>query len=93
MAADRQNFLCSRALTFLLFMAGLWSPCLNAQTPFQTAQPDDSLVKTLRRIVAGQGAQMVPVLEGDRIVGIITPQNLANSMGLLNQRRKLRQPE
>jgi Zn-dependent protease len=60
---------------------------------FQTAQPDDSLVKTLRRIVAGQGAQMVPVLEGDRIVGIITPQNLANSMGLLNQRRKLRQPE
>lgn len=60
---------------------------------FQTAQPDDSLVKTLRRIVAGQGAQIVPVLEGDRIVGIITPQNLANSMGLLNLRRKLRQPE
>ena len=60
---------------------------------FQTAQPDDSLVKTLRRIMAGQGAQMVPVLEGDRIVGIITPQNLAHSMGMLNQRRKLRQPE
>jgi len=60
---------------------------------FQTAQPDDSLVKTLRRIMAGQGAQMVPVLEGDRIVGIITPQNLALSMGLLNQRRKLRQQE
>lgn len=60
---------------------------------FQTAQPDDSLVKTLRRIMAGQGAQMVPVLEGDRIVGIITPQNLALSMGMLNQRRKLRQPE
>ena len=60
---------------------------------FQTAQPDDSLVKTLRRIMAGQGAQMVPVLEGDRIVGIITPQNLAHSMGMLNQRRKLRQQE
>ena len=60
---------------------------------FQTAQPDDSLVKTLRRIMAGRGAQMVPVLEGDRIVGIITPQNLAHSMGMLNQRRKLRQPE
>jgi len=41
---------------------------------FQTAQPDDSLVKTLRRIMAGQGAQMVPILDGDRIVGIITPQ-------------------
>ncbi len=60
---------------------------------FQTAQPDDSLVKTLRRIMAGQGAQMVPVLEGDRIVGIITPQNLAHSMGLLNQRRRIRQQE
>jgi Zn-dependent protease/predicted transcriptional regulator len=60
---------------------------------FQTAQPDDSLVKTLRRIMAGQGAQMVPVLEGDRIVGIITPQNLAHSMGMLNQRRKMRPQE
>ena len=60
---------------------------------FQTAQPDDSLVKTLRRIMAGQGAQLVPVLEGDRIVGIITPQNLAHSMGLLNQRRKMRPQE
>jgi Zn-dependent protease len=60
---------------------------------FQTAQPDDSLVKTLRRIMAGPGAQLVPVLEGARIVGIITPQNLAHSMGLLNQRRKMRPQE
>lgn len=60
---------------------------------FQTAQPDDSLVTTLRRIMAGQGAQLVPVLDGDRIVGIITPQNLAHSMGLLNARRRLRQHE
>jgi CBS domain-containing protein len=58
---------------------------------FQTAQPDDSLVTTLRRIMAGQGAQLVPVLDGDRIVGIITPQNLAHSMGLLNARRRLNQ--
>ncbi|WP_035355193.1 CBS domain-containing protein [Edaphobacter aggregans] len=60
---------------------------------FQTAQPDDSLVKTLRRIMAGQGAQLVPILDGDRIVGIITPQNLAHSMGLLNVRRRMRQQE
>ena len=58
---------------------------------FQTAQPDDSLVTTLRRIMSGQGAQLVPVLEGDRIVGIITPQNLAHSMGLLNARRRMKQ--
>ena len=58
---------------------------------FQTAQPDDSLVKTLRRIATGQGAQLVPVMEGDRIVGIITPQNLAHSMTMLNQRRRMRE--
>lgn len=60
---------------------------------FQTAQPDDSLVKTLRRIMAGHGVQMVPILDGDRIVGIITPQNLAHSMGLLNLRRRIRTQE
>jgi CBS domain-containing protein len=58
---------------------------------FQTAGPDDSLVKTLRRLVGGQGAQLVPVLEGDRIVGIITPQNLAHSMAMLNQRRRMKE--
>ena len=58
---------------------------------FQTAGPDDSLVKTLRRIATGQGAQLVPVMEGDRIVGIITPQNLAHSMTMLNQRRRMKQ--
>ncbi|GAC1416305.1 MAG: site-2 protease family protein [Acidobacteriaceae bacterium] len=60
---------------------------------FQTAQPDDSLVKTLRRIMGDQGAQLVPVIEGERIVGIITPQNLSVSMGLLSQSRRMRRPE
>ena len=57
---------------------------------FQTARPDDSLVKTLRRIATGQGAQLVPVMEGNRIVGIITPQNLAHSMTMLNQKRRMK---
>lgn len=57
---------------------------------FQTAQPDDSLVKTLRRIMGDQATQLVPVMEGERIVGIITPQNLSHSMGLLSQTRRLR---
>lgn len=57
---------------------------------FQTAQPDDSLVKTLRRIMGDQTTQLVPVMEGERIVGIITPQNLSHSMGLLNQGRRFR---
>jgi len=60
---------------------------------FQTAAPGDSLVLTLRRIMgtlAGQGAQLVPIVEGERIVGIITPQNLQRSMTLLNQTRRMK---
>ncbi len=60
---------------------------------FQTAHPNDALVKTLRRVMAGQGAQLLPVLEGERVVGIITPQNLAHSLGMLNQSRKVRPAE
>ena len=60
---------------------------------FHTAQPEDSLVRTLGRISAGHGAQLVPVMQGERIVGIVTPQNLSQSMGLLNQSRRIRRPE
>jgi len=60
---------------------------------FQTAQPEDSLVRTLGRITAGQGAQLVPVMQGERIVGIVTPQNLSQSMGLLNQSRRVKRSE
>lgn len=60
---------------------------------FQTALPDDSLVKTLRRIMGEEGAQLVPVMEGERIVGIVTPQNLSQSMGLLNQSRRMKRFE
>jgi Zn-dependent protease len=55
---------------------------------FQTAHPDDSLVKTLRRVMSEHGAQLLPVMEGERVVGIITPQNLAHSIGMLNRTRK-----
>ncbi len=58
-----------------------------------TARPEDSLVKTLRGMMGGTGVQMVPVVEGERVVGIITPQNLAHSMRMLNQRRRLRRAE
>ena len=54
---------------------------------FQTAAPGDSLVATLGRVTgqAGASSQLVPVLEGEHIVGIITPQNLQRSMGLLTR--------
>ncbi|MHB1023600.1 MAG: CBS domain-containing protein [Acidobacteriaceae bacterium] len=56
---------------------------------FQIAQPGDSLGTTFRRITAGRGLSLVPVLEGERIVGIVTLQNLMHSMGLLAETRKL----
>ncbi len=54
---------------------------------FQTAAPGDSLVATLGRVTgqAGASSQLVPVLEGEQIVGIITPQNLQRSMGMLTR--------
>jgi len=57
---------------------------------FQTAGVDDSLMETLNRAVVGQppGAslQIVPVVEGDAVVGILTPQHLHRSLGLIPRR-------
>ena len=52
---------------------------------FQTAAPEDSLVEVLGRVTGAPGtsSQLVPVVVEERIVGIITPQNLQRSMGLL----------
>ena len=52
---------------------------------FPTAIPTEPLVQALGRIATttGQSTQLVPVIEGDRIVGIITPQNLQRSMAIL----------
>jgi Zn-dependent protease len=58
---------------------------------FHTAQPNDSLLKTLQRITSGVGAQLVPVVDGERVIGIITPQNLSQSMSILNQSKKLQE--
>jgi CBS domain-containing protein/Zn-dependent protease len=56
---------------------------------FQVAQPDDSLGAMIRRMTAGRGLSLMPVTEGERIVGIVTLQNLMHSMGLLAEHRKL----
>jgi Zn-dependent protease/predicted transcriptional regulator len=57
---------------------------------FQTASPRDSLIATLNKVttVAGVSSQLVPVLDGERIVGIVTPQNLQRSMGLLTRKAR-----
>jgi predicted transcriptional regulator len=86
-AVSRQNILEALATSGNSYVQGVMT------RSFQTALPDDSLVKTLRRIMGEEGAQLVPVMEGERIVGIVTPQNLSQSMGLLNQSRRMRRVE
>jgi len=60
---------------------------------FHVAQTGDSLGSAFRRITGGRGLSLVPVIEGERIVGIVTLQNLMHSMGLLSEGRRRRQQE
>jgi CBS domain-containing protein len=60
---------------------------------FHVAQADDSLGSAFRRITGGRGLSLVPVIDGERIVGIVTLQNLMHSMGLLSEGRRRRQQE
>jgi Zn-dependent protease/predicted transcriptional regulator len=55
---------------------------------FDSAAPGDSLIATLSRVtgVTGASSQLVPVVKGEQIVGILTPQNLQRSMGLLTRK-------
>ncbi len=57
---------------------------------FQTAGPADPLIATLSRVTGESGAssQLVPVIEGERMVGILTPQNLQRSMALWTRRQQ-----
>lgn len=57
---------------------------------FQTAEPGDSLVATLNRVTAESqvSSELVPVVEGERVVGILTPQNLQRSMGMLRRKKR-----
>ena len=60
---------------------------------FKSAEPEDSLVAALGRVTGkgGVNAMLVPVVVGDRIVGILTPQNLQRSMGMLIRSSSARQ--
>jgi CBS domain-containing protein len=54
---------------------------------FQVAEPEDSLGLMIRRVAGGR-MSLGPVAERGRIVGIVTWQNLSNSMGLLAEHRR-----
>ena len=56
----------------------------------EAANKSESLASAFRRLNARQ-LNLVPVVENERLVGIVTRQNLMHSMGLLAESRRLRQ--
>lgn len=59
---------------------------------FQIAHRKDTLASVFRR-VGRAGLSLVPVVDDEHLVGIVTLQNLMHSMATLAQARKLKQPE
>ena len=60
---------------------------------FQVARPEDTLGATIRRLTAGHGMGLIPVAESGRIVGVVSVQNLMNSMALLSEQRRIEKME
>lgn len=56
---------------------------------FHAATPDEPLLTALGRLAGGEGgasSQLIPVILGDRVVGIVTPQNLGRAVGFMARR-------
>jgi Zn-dependent protease/CBS domain-containing protein len=56
---------------------------------FEVAQKGESLASAFRKLTA-RNLSIIPVVEDQRLVGIVTLQNLMHSMALLAESRKLR---
>ena len=56
---------------------------------YDIANKSESLASALRKI-SQRGLTIIPVVENDRLVGIVTLQNLMHSMALLAESRKLK---
>ena len=59
---------------------------------FSVAQRSETLSGAFRKLTS-QGISVLPVVDGERLVGIITMQNLWHSMSLLAESRKLKQED
>jgi CBS domain-containing protein len=59
---------------------------------FEIAQRTDSLASAFRKLGA-RGLSMIPVVDQERLVGIVTMQNLMHSMALLAETRRLRRQQ
>jgi len=60
---------------------------------FQVAKPEDALGVVFRRITGGRGLSLVPVMDGDRVIGVVTLQNLMHSMALLAEVRRIQRAQ
>jgi CBS domain-containing protein len=60
---------------------------------FQVARPEDTLGTTISRLTAGHGLALIPITESGRVVGIVSVQNLMNSMALLSEQRRIERQE
>jgi len=56
---------------------------------FEVAQKGESLASAFRKLTA-RNLSIIPVVEDQRLIGIVTLQNLMHSMALLAESRKLR---
>lgn len=56
---------------------------------FEIAGREDSLASAFRKLTT-RGLTIIPVVEQERLVGIVTLQNLMHSMGVLAESRRLR---
>ena len=59
---------------------------------FEIAQRTDSLASAFRKL-GGRGLNMIPVVDQQRLVGIVTMQNLMHSMALLAETKRLRKQQ
>jgi len=59
---------------------------------FSVSQRGETLAAAFRKLTS-QGISVLPVVDGEHLVGIITLQNLMHSMSLLAESRKLKQQD
>jgi predicted transcriptional regulator len=62
------------------------------QKAFEIGNRSDSLAAAFRKITVNNST-LIPVVDQNRLVGIVTLQNLMHSMGLLAETRKLRRDD
>jgi Zn-dependent protease/predicted transcriptional regulator len=58
---------------------------------FEIASRTESLASAFRKL-SGRGLTLIPVVDQEHLVGIVTLQNLMHSMGLLAESRRLQRP-